>query len=71
MTTRLRLDLQFFAGEKTEKATPKKRRDSRKKGQVAKSTDVNTAISFLLIFLSFFFIGPFMKERIIALIERF
>ncbi|MBG9817080.1 flagellar biosynthesis protein FlhB [Bacillus safensis] len=71
MMTSLRLDLQFFAGEKTEKATPKKRRDSRKKGQVAKSTDVNTAISFLLIFLSFFFIGPFMKERLIALIERF
>lgn len=27
----LTLDLQFFAQEKTEKATPKKRRDSRKK----------------------------------------
>ena len=34
---KLRLDLQFFAGEKTEKATPKKRQDSRKKGQVLKS----------------------------------
>ena len=33
----LRLDLQFFAGEKTEKATPKKKQDSRKKGQVAKA----------------------------------
>ena len=39
---RLRLNLQLFAGEKTEKATPKKRKDTRKKGQVAKSTDVNT-----------------------------
>ncbi len=49
---RLRLNLQFFAGEKTEKATPKKRKDTRKKGQVPKSTDVNTAVSLLIIFLS-------------------
>ncbi|MFD1705897.1 flagellar biosynthesis protein FlhB [Siminovitchia sediminis] len=52
----LQLDLQFFAGEKTEKATPQKRHDTRKKGQTAKSQDVNTAISLLavFIFLSFF-----------------
>ena len=46
----LRLDLQFFAGEKTEKATPKKRQDSRKKGQVAKSQDINTAINLIAVF---------------------
>ncbi len=28
---KLRIDLQFFAGEKTEKATPKKRKDTRKR----------------------------------------
>ena len=39
------LDLQFFAGEKTEKATPKKRQDSRKKGQVLKSQDVTSVLS--------------------------
>ena len=44
----LRLDLQFFAGEKTEKATPKKRQDSRKKGQVLKSQDVTSAIVLLI-----------------------
>lgn len=54
---RLRLNLQFFAGEKTEKATPKKRKDTRKKGQVAKSTDVNTAVSLLIIFLSLIALG--------------
>lgn len=32
------------AGEKTEKATPKRRQESRRKGQVAKSTDMNGAI---------------------------
>jgi flagellar biosynthetic protein FlhB len=35
------------AGEKTEKATPKKRDDARKKGTVAKSTDVNGAVVLL------------------------
>jgi len=37
---RLKLDLQLFSGEKTEKATPKKREESRKKGQVAKSQEL-------------------------------
>src|SRR3954466_16276495 len=33
-----------MAGEKTEKATPKKRAQARKKGSVAKSADLNGAI---------------------------
>ncbi|WP_432354984.1 flagellar biosynthesis protein FlhB [Sporosarcina sp. A2] len=59
----LRLDLQFFAGEKTEKATPKKREDSRKKGQVLKSQDVTSAIVLLSVFLFLFFAAGFMKDR--------
>lgn len=47
----LKLDLQFFAGEKTEKATPKKRQDERRKGRVTKSQDVNTSILLLFTFL--------------------
>ncbi|WP_182101567.1 flagellar biosynthesis protein FlhB [Niallia taxi] len=47
----LKLDLQFFAGEKTEKATPKKLQDSRKKGQVPKSTDVVSAILMISVFI--------------------
>lgn len=34
-------------GEKTEKATPKKLRDARKKGQVAKSQDLPSAFTFI------------------------
>ena len=34
--------------EKTEKATPKKLRDARKKGQVAKSQDFPSAITFIV-----------------------
>lgn len=45
-------DLQLFAedgstGEKTETATPRRRDDARKKGQVFKSTDLNSAIVLL------------------------
>lgn len=60
----LRLNLQFFAGEKTEKATPKKRQDSRKKGQVAKSQDVNTAIVLLGVFLILLFGGKFFFQTL-------
>ncbi|GAB3794738.1 flagellar biosynthesis protein FlhB [Virgibacillus kimchii] len=58
----LKMDLQFFAGEKTEKATPKKRQDERRKGKVAKSQDVNTAILLLFAFIILIVYGPFMKD---------
>ncbi|SDY71525.1 flagellar biosynthetic protein FlhB [Evansella caseinilytica] len=62
----LSLDLQFFSQEKTEKATPKKRRESRNKGQVAKSSDVNTAFILLFVFLAFWMIGRSSTEQIFA-----
>ncbi|EME74278.1 flagellar biosynthesis protein FlhB [Bacillus sonorensis] len=68
---KLTLDLQFFSGEKTERATPKKRRETRKKGQVAKSADVNTAVTLFIVFLSLLFFGSFMRDRLIGLIERY
>ncbi|MGL4736964.1 MAG: flagellar biosynthesis protein FlhB [Cellulosilyticaceae bacterium] len=49
----LHLDLQFFGAEnegRTEKATSKKREDARKEGQVAKSTELNTAVLLMLFF---------------------
>ncbi|PLR77651.1 flagellar biosynthesis protein FlhB [Bacillus sp. V3-13] len=63
----LSLDLQFFAGEKTEKATPKKRQDARKKGQVAKSQDVNTAVVLLAVFLFFWFAGSYLLDNTLYL----
>lgn len=56
------LDLQFFAGEKTEKATPKKRQDERRKGRVAKSQDINTALLLLGCFTGLFIFGSFMFQ---------
>ncbi|MFD2044118.1 flagellar biosynthesis protein FlhB [Ornithinibacillus salinisoli] len=66
----LKLDLQFFAGEKTEKATPKKRQDERKKGKVAKSQDVNTAILLLSSFIILFVFGSFMKNNMTAMYQH-
>ena len=70
----LKLDLQFFAGEKTEKATPKKRQDARKKGQVLKSQDVTAAFLLLVTFLFLMFFAPYMydgtKEFLLQALER-
>jgi flagellar biosynthesis protein FlhB len=45
-------------GEKTEKATPKRRDEARKKGQVAKSQDLNGAIVLLASLMSLSALGP-------------
>lgn len=66
----LRLDLQFFSGEKTEKATPKKRQDARKKGQVAKSQDANTAIVLLGVFFLLYMTGSYMLKLVLGLYKQ-
>lgn len=66
----LKLDLQFFAGEKTEKATPKKRQEARKKGQTAKSQDINTAVVLLSVFLFLLFAGNYLKNGIFSLFRH-
>src|SRR3954462_2882776 len=45
-------------GEKTEKATPKRREEARKKGQVAKSPDLNGAIVLLASLFALSIWGP-------------
>jgi flagellar biosynthetic protein FlhB len=60
---RLRVDLQLFAQEKTEPATPKKRADERKKGQVAKSQELPGAFILFFSFLFLFMFGSYFKDR--------
>ncbi len=45
-----KMDLQLFAEERTEKATLKKRRDARERGQVFRSVELNSAIVLLTSF---------------------
>lgn len=68
---KVRLDLQYFAGEKTEKATPpKKRQDVRKKGQVAKSQDVNTAILLFFVFIILLITGGLLKDTMTSMYSK-
>src|SRR3954452_22760971 len=50
-------------GEKTEKATPKRREEARKKGQVAKSPDLNGAIVLLTALFALSIWGPHIWEQ--------
>ncbi len=64
---RLQLDLQLFAQEKTEQATPRKKQEARQKGQVAKSMELPAAFILFSAFLSFYLFGNDFKERIYKL----
>ncbi|KUP08680.1 flagellar biosynthesis protein FlhB [Bacillus coahuilensis m2-6] len=59
----------IFSGEKTEKATPKKREETRKKGQTAKSQDVNTSFVLFAVFLFLLFSGSFSGKKILQLFQ--
>jgi len=66
---RMVLDLQFFAGEKTEKATPQKRQESKRKGQVAKSPEVAAAMIMLGGILLLYFTGGWMLDQILGIMR--
>jgi flagellar biosynthetic protein FlhB len=55
-----------MGGEKTEKATPKKRKDARQKGQVRQSTEVNTTFCCLVMFGLLLIIWPSFTEKLMA-----
>ncbi|MBN6185814.1 flagellar biosynthesis protein FlhB [Aneurinibacillus sp. BA2021] len=68
---RFQVDLQFFAGEKTEKATPRKKQKAREEGQVAKSQEVATALVLLAVFLFLLFMGRGMGDRLYQFFHSF
>lgn len=65
------INLQLFAeddtGEKTEKATPRKREEARKKGQVFKSTDLNSAVVLIAGSVVIFVTFPYM----VSVLQKF
>lgn len=63
------LDLQFFA-EKTEKATPQKKQEARKKGQVAKSADLSNAVVLLCSFAYFLVYGEQTAVRLLNVFRQ-
>ncbi|MEV3425333.1 flagellar biosynthesis protein FlhB [Paenibacillus larvae] len=65
---RLQVDLQLFSGEKTEKPTPKKREEAKKKGQVAKSMEIPASLILFFTFLGLLLFSGFMKDRLLGLV---
>lgn len=69
------INLQLFAqggggGDKTEKATPKKRQDARKKGQVLQSREISSAMVLLFVFMSLRIFGGNIYNQITAFARR-
>ncbi len=53
--------------DKTEKATPRRRKKAREEGQVAKSVDIAVSASLISIFLAFLFYIPYAAKRLYAI----
>jgi flagellar biosynthetic protein FlhB len=58
------------AGDKTERATPKRREEARKRGQVARSQEINTGLGLLAVFAMLAFMGSWMLAGFIAVMEK-
>ncbi|WP_088069484.1 flagellar biosynthesis protein FlhB [Gottfriedia luciferensis] len=67
----IKLNLQLFSGERTEKATPKKREETKKKGQVAKSVEINTAVILLSMFLFLLFGRQFLFDQFVHVMKEY
>lgn len=61
------LAMAFAAGEKTEEATPKRKADARKKGQVAKSTDLSSAVTLILLII----MGHMVSQHVFSALHRY
>lgn len=58
------IDLQLFAEDRTEKATPRRREEARKKGQVVRSIELNSAVILLCTFLFLKTCGPWIGTQV-------
>lgn len=58
-----------MSGEKTEKATPQRRQESKRKGQVAKSQEVPAALILLGVLLLLYFMGDSILEQLLSIFK--
>lgn len=63
--------LQEGEQERTEKPTPRRKREAREKGQVAQSTEISTALSILIGFLLLRFTGGHILSSVMAIFRTF
>jgi flagellar biosynthesis protein FlhB len=57
--------------ERTEKATPKRRSEARKKGQVAKSREISSVLVLLAGLVALFFLGSYYYQQLSTLMVQF
>ena len=67
MNTMRRFELQFFGGEKTEPATPKRRNKAREEGQVAKSQDLTAAAILIAGLLGVYITAYYGKSTLLSM----
>lgn len=60
-----------MADEKTEKATPQRKREERKKGNIFKSNDLITVFSLVVVFYSLKLLSPLIDNTVESLIEEY
>lgn len=65
------INLQLFSEEKTEKATPKRRREAREKGQVAKSREVVSSILLLSMFWTIKLLSKYLYQNLSIVFNKF
>jgi len=58
------LDLQLFAGEKTEDPTPRRRREARKKGQLARSRELSGALVLMAGIMALRYLSPEVADGV-------
>ncbi|HEY8462569.1 MAG TPA: EscU/YscU/HrcU family type III secretion system export apparatus switch protein, partial [Bacillota bacterium] len=70
--SRLRMDLQFFAQDpdKTEEATPKRKQEARKKGQISKSTDLNAVVVLFGLFILLNALGGWAFSELFSYFQK-
>lgn len=58
------------AGDRTEKATPKRRDEARKRGQVARSREINTGLGLLATFAMLSFLGGWLLTGLVQVMSE-
>jgi flagellar biosynthetic protein FlhB len=70
MIRSIAFDLQFFAQERTEPATPKKRQKVRSEGKICKSRDLTAAFEILAGLLGLLTLGPSILAGLLGYLRR-
>jgi flagellar biosynthetic protein FlhB len=63
-------DIQFFAEERTEQATPRKRHKTREEGRVAKSQDLSASVVIITGLLTVYNLGAVIWESLLEMFEN-